>query len=112
MKAVRILRPVWGAVLLGLLFSFALSAEPAARYIKGSVTSPSGRPLTSVWVTVSQNGEEKGRSLTGDDGKYYISNLYDGTYDIAVLQGNRQVYTGQVNLPENTVHDILVKRQR
>jgi hypothetical protein len=111
MKTVRILQPLLGIIILAALFSLAFSAEPGGRYIKGAVTS-SGRPLASVWVTVSQNGTEKGRSLTGDDGKYYISNLDDGRYDIAVLQGSRQVYTGQVELPANSVHDILIKRSR
>jgi hypothetical protein len=112
MKTTRILQTVFGIILLAALFSFVVSAEPGGHSIKGLVTGQSGRPLASVWVTVSQNGTEKGRSLTGDDGKYYISSLYDGTYDIAVLQGSRQVYTGQVQLPANSVHDILIKRSR
>lgn len=110
MKIVRILHPVFGIILLAALFSFAFSAEPGGRYIKGLVTAPTGRPLASVWVTVSQNGAEKGRSLTGDDGKYYISNLNDGAYDIVVLQGNRQLYRGQVSLPGNSSHNILIRR--
>lgn len=111
MKPMCILRPVFGIILLAALFSLtAFSANPGARYIKGMVTAATGRPVTSVWVTVSRNGTEKGRSLTGDDGKYYISNLDDGTYDIVVLQGNRRLYSGQVNLPVNSSHNISIRR--
>jgi hypothetical protein len=110
MKIVRILRPVFGIILLAALFSFAFSAEPVGRYIKGSVTASTGRPVASVWVTISLNGAERGRSLTGDDGKYYISNLAEGTYDIVVLQGNRQIYRGKVIIPGDITHNILIKR--
>src|SRR6476659_9853465 len=56
-------------------------AQPVTRtFVKGTVTS-AGKPARSVWVIISLNGREKGRSLTGDDGKYYIANLDPGTYD-------------------------------
>lgn len=113
MKATRILRPVFGILLLAALFSLtAFSANPGPRHIKGMVTASTGRPVTSVWVTVSQGGTEKGRSLTGDDGKYYISNLDDGTYDIVVLQGSRALYRGQVSLPVNSSHNISITGAR
>lgn len=113
MRDTRILRHFFGIILSAALFSLtAFSAEPGGRHIKGVVTASQNRPVTSVWVTLSQNGTEKGRSLTGDDGKYYISNLDDGTYDIAVLQGNRQLYRGQVSLPLNGSHNILITRTR
>jgi len=73
-------------------------AQPATRtFVKGTVTS-AGKPARSVWVIVSLDGREKGRSLTGDDGKYYIANLDPGTYDFVVQRGE-QLYKGRATLP-------------
>jgi hypothetical protein len=66
-------------------------------FVKGTVTS-AGKPARSVWVIVSLNGREKGRSLTGDDGKYYIADLDPGTYDFIVERGG-QLYKGRATLP-------------
>ena len=73
-------------------------AQPAPRtFVKGTVTS-AGKPARSVWVIISLNGREKGRSLTGDDGKYYIANLDPGTYDF-VVERREQLYQGRATLP-------------
>ena len=73
-------------------------AQPGTRtFVKGTVTS-AGKPARSVWVIISLNGREKGRSLTGDDGKYYIANLDPGTYDFAV-ERREQLYKGRATLP-------------
>src|SRR5262245_52720653 len=73
-------------------------AQPATRtFVKGTVTS-AGKPARSVWVIVSLNGRERGRSLTGDDGKYYIAGLSPGTYDFVVEKGE-QLYKGRATLP-------------
>jgi hypothetical protein len=108
-KTGQTFRTACGVVLLAMVFSIALSAQSGGGYIKGVVQSPTGKLHTSVWVTVSQNGVEKGRSLTGDDGKYYIRSLADGGYDVLVLQGDRQLFKGYVNLPGNSRFDILIK---
>ena len=73
-------------------------AQPVTRtFVKGTVTS-AGKPARSVWVIISLNGREKGRSLTGDDGKYYIANLDPGTYDF-VVERREQLYQGRATLP-------------
>ena len=81
-------------------------AQQATRtFVKGTVTS-AGTPARSVWVIVSMNGREKGRSLTGDDGKYYIANLAPGTYDVVVRRA-QQLYKGRATLPiTNSTFDI------
>ena len=74
-------------------------------FVKGAVTS-AGKPARSVWVIVSLNGREKGRSLTGDDGRYYIADLDPGTYDFVVEKGG-QLYKGRATLPiANGTFDI------
>jgi hypothetical protein len=110
MKNGHSIRLVFGVLLLATACSVVLSAQ--ANHIKGTVKYPSGRPLNSVWVTISQDNVEKGRSLTGDDGKYYISNLDGGTYEIVVLSGTRQIYKGQVDIPQEGNYDILIQRTR
>lgn len=103
-----IFQTVFGVILLSIVFSMTLSARLAAAYITGTVTR-SGRPLPSVWVVISQDGYEKGRSLTGDDGKYYLSNLSDGVYKLAVYRGNRLLIEEQVRLPADTRHNITTR---
>ena len=110
MKGRLILRTALGAVLLTALVSASLPALAADEgYMKGAVTR-SKQPVRSAWVILMQNGAEKGRSLTGDDGRYYIGELAAGEYDIVVKQGARSVFTGRVRLPEDRVNNIQVPR--
>jgi hypothetical protein len=109
MKSRLIFRKALGATLLVIAFSIAIGAQ-SNRYIRGVVQSPSGSLFSSVWVIASQNGAEKGRSLTGDDGKYYISNLNDGECNLEVYRGNTLIYKGQVNLSaDSRRHDIVIR---
>ena len=78
-----------------------------ATYIKGVVTQ-STKPVRSVWVIISQAGQERGRYLTGDDGKFYIGNLPSGDSELAVWQGKQQIYSSRVNLPGNNVFNIVI----
>ena len=111
MKSRLIFPKALGVTLLVITLSTAtIGAWSGDGYIKGVVQSPSGRAFSSVWVIVSQNGYEKGRSLTGDDGKYYISNLNDGVYDLVVYRGTSQMYQGQVDVrADNRRHDVLIR---
>jgi hypothetical protein len=108
MKNRLIFQTVVGVILLSVVFSVALSARSAATYITGTVTK-SNKPLPSVWVIISQDGYEKGRSLTGDDGKYYLSNLSDGVYKITVYRGKLRLAEEQVSLPRDSRHNIATK---
>ena len=110
MKSKLTLRKHLWATLLALVFSIAISAQSDGLYMKGVVQSPSGRLFSSVWVIASQNGDEKGRSLTGDDGRYYISNLSDGVYDLAVYKDNNLLHREQFDLrADSRRHDILIR---
>ena len=96
----------WAAWMV-LVFSVVSDAQSFNRtYVKGVVLS-SGRPLRSVWVVTSQNGRERGRSLTGDDGRYYLY-LDPGQYDVTVQNGKRQLYKGRISLPKNNTFDIRI----
>jgi hypothetical protein len=109
MKNRLIVRTALGIVLLAAVFAMTPIAQSEGNYITGVVTSTSGRPVASAWVIISQDGNEKGRSLTGDDGTYYISNLSAGTYHLMVYGRDRQLSTEKVNLPGDSNHPIQIK---
>jgi hypothetical protein len=96
-----------------IIITALLSAEAigfhaqSVTYIKGVVTQ-SSKPVRSVWVIISQSGHERGRYLTGDDGKFYVGNLPSGDCEIAVWQGKQQIYSSRVNLPGNNVFNIVI----
>jgi hypothetical protein len=99
-------------ILIAALGSAAFGAGTEAyTYVRGVITQ-ANKPVRSVWVIASQSGTEKGRALTGDDGKYYIGNLAEGAYDIAVFQGKQQIYVGQINLPQNRLFNINITPPR
>jgi hypothetical protein len=108
MKSRLTIRVVLRATLLSMLLSLApISQSANAACVKGRV-SFSGKPVRSVWVIVSQGGQEKGRSLTGDDGKYYITNLPQGVFEIVVVRGKEQLFNKQVSLSGEADYDIEI----
>jgi hypothetical protein len=113
MKSRNIFRATIPICLTVMILSAGLSAQYSQYstkiYLKGQVKL-SSKPLRSAWVIVSQSGKERGRSLTGDDGKYYISNLDQGAYDIIVQKGKQQLWKGQVDVPTKTDYDIPLKK--
>jgi len=94
---------------MATVFTGAAGAQSSRTFLKGAVLSSTGRPVRSVWVIVGQNGRDTGRSLTGDDGRYYIGNLAPGRYDVTVSNGRTQLHKGQVSLPASGSYDIRVK---
>ncbi|HZE64811.1 MAG TPA: carboxypeptidase-like regulatory domain-containing protein [Pyrinomonadaceae bacterium] len=102
------------AAILCLLFAACQTKFPnskmalqASDYVTGQITSASDRPATSVWVIIKQNGQERGRSLTGDDGSYYINNLGNGQYELLVTKGANQL-SRTISLPQNKVFNIKI----
>jgi len=94
-----VLRVTVPIALIAAATSGLSDAQPSTRtFVKGTVTS-AGKPARSVWVIFSLNGSEKGRSLTGDDGKYYITGVDPGTYDFVVVERGVQLYKGRATLP-------------
>lgn len=90
------------------ILAAASTALAAGESMRGTVTSSSGQLVASAWVVVVQGGTEKGKSLTGDDGRYYIGGLDSGSYQITVRKGDQVLYQGNVNLPANQAFDIRV----
>jgi len=77
--------------------------------IRGTVVTSTGRPAASVWVVVERERQDGGRTLTADDGRYYLSRLRPGAYSILVRRGEVTLYRAQVRLPEDAVHDIVLR---
>ena len=103
-----IFRAACGLVLTAAVFALVINTHASGdAYIKGAVTR-AGQPVRAAWVSVRQNGVERGSSPTGDDGRYYVGGLDNGNYEIVVSQGNRPVCQRQVRLPEESRYDIAL----
>ena len=104
--------PLLSAIALSLLAASLAPAPPVeagSHSIRGSVVTPSGQPVGSVWVVLERDGYPLGRSLTADDGRYYVSRLEAGAYLILVRRGDATLYRAQVNLPGDAVHEIVLR---
>jgi hypothetical protein len=86
----------------------ASTALAGGESMRGTVTGSSGQLVASAWVVVERGGAEQGKSLTGDDGRYYIGGLDSGSYQITVRKGDQVLYRGTVSLPANQAFDIRV----
>jgi hypothetical protein len=81
----------------------------SSNYVIGRVTTGGGsNPARSVWVILYDGATEKGRSLTGDDGRYYIGNLEQKPYAIVVRRQitGTDLVRNQISLPSNRVYNI------
>jgi len=103
----------WGLVTVLFMLPWCVAIQSGHggvdSYITGRVVAgSSNRPMVAVWVTVYDIGTVRGRSLTGDDGRYYISRLDQKAYDVVVTRGQQTLARRQVRLPENTKYDIVI----
>ncbi len=106
-------RRVWVIIIpfsLFALLSMAGSTQSAqSLYITGKVLSASsGRPIPSLWVVIYDGKAQKGRSLTGDDGRYYIGALDGKEYKVVVRRGSKTLFQEMIRLPQNEHYDIRV----
>jgi Carboxypeptidase regulatory-like domain len=93
------------AMTVAAALAFPLPAA-AASSLTGTVHTAAGTPVASVWVVVLQGGAERGRSLTGDDGRFLIPHLAGGEYQVVVRRGNSQLSRLAVRLPRSRPLDI------
>jgi hypothetical protein len=85
-------------------------SQNAQSYVTGKVISAtSKKPISSLLVVVYENGTVKGRSLTGDDGKYYIGYLNNKIYTITVEKNRQKIFTSQIRLPDNQNYNIEIR---
>jgi hypothetical protein len=96
----------WLALALVLVARAQADAEAPMASIRGAVVSAAGRPAGSVWVLVLQGTREAGRTVTADDGRYYVGRLSPGSYTVLVKRGKSILYRGQVTLPRDAIHNV------
>lgn len=98
--------------ILSLVFAvclFQLSISQPLLYLTGKVvTGTSGQPVSSVWVELFKQGDRVSRSLTGTDGRYYISGLKRGSYEVVVIRHGREACRQELMLEENRHLDIKI----
>ena len=100
-------------VLVGLTFALLIlcaDAMGASLYLTGKVTAGPSNPARSVWVMVFDGSQLKGRSLTGDDGRFYIGGLEQKTYRVVVRKqaSGGNLISQSVTLPHDQVHNIVL----
>jgi len=111
MKELRLIALfVFMIVSLGVIAYFSPPSEAETNlYLTGTVFfKSSNSPASSLWVEVVNGGERVARSLTGDDGRYYISGLAAGSYEIIVLKSNQELFRRQLQLTGNRTFDITL----
>jgi len=77
--------------------------------LTGRVLGRTARPVPNVWVLVYEGERLKSRSLTGDDGSYYISRLEERTYTIVVrkdLRSAEDLFRAEVHVPVGRAFDV------
>jgi hypothetical protein len=94
---------------LGMAFAaFAVPTSADTCSIRGVVSLASGQPAASVWIVLTQapGGGERARSLSTDNGKYYLSQLQPGAYSIAARRGDKTLVESPVSCAGDVVRNI------
>lgn len=83
---------------------------PVRYYLSGKVTySSNSRPARSVWIYLFDGRVRRSRTLTGDDGRFYIGKLERKTYTVVVKQRHKRDYRfGNVTLPKHQDIEIVL----
>jgi hypothetical protein len=71
------------AILIAALLSLAFSDTSYAQNVSGTILQ-NNRPAPHVLVIFSRDNIEVARSITGNDGYYYIRNLPKGSYQVKI----------------------------
>ena len=101
-----------------VLFSiFALQVPANCQVLYGSMvgtaTDPSGAVIPAATVTATSTGTGQTRSDTTDSsGRYNLTNLLPGTYDLSVVaKGFQTLKQSGINITPNTVQRVDVQMQ-
>lgn len=80
-------------IVAGQSTTITAELEPGAQ-ISGQVTGPGGQPLAGIFVSAGRNGEDYRSAHTGPDGRYNITGLTAGDYQVEFL-AEGQDYLGE-----------------
>ena len=105
---IRLVPTIGGIMaLIFAIFLIQLSVSQPLLFLTGKVVSrSSGQPLSSISVELFKEKNRVSRSLTGDDGKYYISGFAKGSYDVVVVKHGEELFRKTVRLTESLRLDI------
>jgi hypothetical protein len=103
---------ITGALLI--LFAGVLGGAPrpalasSGDYVTGTVMTGQSKPAPSMWVMVYDGAVLEGRTLTGNDGRYYVGGLDEKTYTIFVRKqiSGSNLASQSITLPQNRVCNI------
>jgi hypothetical protein len=70
--------------------------------ISGKVSDKANKPVYNFWVILYQNTREIKRTLTGNDGRFYIGRLVSGPYKIVVKRQINGASLYDRNIPITT----------
>jgi hypothetical protein len=112
MKPVRRTLLVIAALICIANLNVNLTAQPRGSFehsITGRVLSRISKPVPNLWVLAYEGSRLKNRSLTGDDGSYFIARLEAKTYTIVVkreLRSTEDLFRSDVRVPLSGRFDI------
>jgi len=88
-----------------------LRAAASPDYISGQVLLASSKPASALWVILYVGTTQRARSLTGDDGRYYIGGLPNGAYSLVVRKqiNGANLFQGKVTLPQNKIYNVKIR---
>ena len=100
-------------LVIGLLFVISINVmnfqahAQEKEYVTGKITYQSnGRCANGLWVEIHFDSLLKGRSLTGDDGRYYVTGLTPGSFELVVKRGESVLLRCNIMLPTHRSYDI------
>lgn len=77
-------------------------------YVTGTVTTAQSKPAPSMWVMVYDGAVLKGRTLTGNDGRYFVGGLVEKTYTIVVRKqiSGSNLASKTITLPQDRLCNL------
>lgn len=91
-----------------IAMNFAAHAQEN-EYVTGEIRYQSdGMAAGGLWVEVYLGSILRGRSLTGDDGRYYVAGLAPGSFEIVVKQNMTVLLRQGIILPDQHICNFML----
>jgi hypothetical protein len=91
-------------LILGLAFSSTLRAQIAEATLSGTITDPSGKAVPNAKVSVKNTASgQTAEAQTDSAGRYTVSNLIPGDYELSVSASGYSTNTEKVTVSARTI---------
>lgn len=115
-RCMKVMIQNFSRLLLVVLFVAGMSAmnyypihAQESEYVTGEIKyAATGSAARGLWVEVYLGTMLKGRSLTGDDGRYYVAGLTPGSFEIVVKQNMTVLLRQGITLPAQRTSDFML----